>query len=66
MEAYLIEEFARKELADPAVKAEFEKKLADPSFAKSPEARLRFFNERHPSWDERCGLYPVYRVATVP
>jgi hypothetical protein len=63
MEAYVAEKVARERLAaDPAVKAEFEKKLAaDPAFAKSGEKRLEFFYRKHPSWDERFGLYPVYR-----
>ena len=43
----------------------FEKRLAeDPEFVASPEARLDFFYRRHPSWDERLNLYPVYRTAT--
>jgi hypothetical protein len=46
----------------PALKADFEAKLAsDPAFAASPAARLRFFYQRHPSWDERLNLYPVFR-----
>jgi len=68
MEAYVAEEVAEKMLADDAsVKAAFEKRLAeDPAFAKSPAARLDFFYQRHPSWDERLNLYPIYRVARVP
>ena len=47
--------------------AEFARRLAaDPAFAASPAARLEFFARRHPSWDERYGLYPVMRVATSP
>ena len=34
-------------------------------FAADPQARLDFFYRRHPSWDERRDLYPVYR-ADVP
>ncbi len=34
----------------------------DPEFARNPAARLDFFYRRHPSWDERYNLYPVYRV----
>ena len=42
--------------------AEFERRLReDAAFAGSPGARLEFFYRRHPSWDERYGLYPVYR-----
>jgi hypothetical protein len=42
---------------------EFERRLrTDSNFAKSPAARLDFFYRRHPSWDERLNLYPVYRT----
>jgi hypothetical protein len=63
MEAYVAEQVAEDMLKrDPAIKKEFEERLAnDPSFANSPSARLDFFYRKHPSWDERNGLYPVYR-----
>lgn len=63
MEPYVAEQVGREMMArDPAVKAEFESRLAaDPEFAKSPEKRLEFFYRKHPSWDSRYGLYPVYR-----
>jgi hypothetical protein len=68
MEAYVAEEVARKMLAeDPETAAAFRHRLAtDPAFAKDPAARLEFFYRRHPSWDERLNLYPVYRVAAQP
>jgi murein tripeptide amidase MpaA len=64
MEAYVAEDVAVQILKkDPAAKQEFERKLAeDPEFAKSPAARLDFFYQRSPSWDERLNLYPVYRT----
>ncbi len=62
MEDYVAEEEARKMLADPAIKAAFDERLKDPAFAKSPEQRLRFFYARHPAFDERWNLYPVYRA----
>jgi hypothetical protein len=64
MEAYVAEEVAQQMLSkDAALKAEFERKLKeDAEFAKNPEARLDFFYRRHPSWDERFNLYPIYRV----
>jgi hypothetical protein len=67
MENYVTEEVADGMLAkDPAIKAEFEKKLSsDPEFAKDPEKRLEFFYRKHPSWDERFGLYPVYQLDQV-
>jgi hypothetical protein len=51
---------------DPAVRAEFVRRLEDPKFAADPNARLDFFYQRHSSWDERYNLYPVYRVAGAP
>jgi hypothetical protein len=64
VEPYVAEQMAREMLArDPAVAAEFKKKLdQDPDFARDPAARLDFFYRRHASWDERFNLYPVYRV----
>ncbi|WP_437311349.1 M14 family zinc carboxypeptidase [Sorangium sp. So ce388] len=67
MEAYVAEEEARRMLAaDPALRAEFEARLRDPAFAKDSRARLDFFYRRHPSWDERVNLVPVFRVAASP
>jgi hypothetical protein len=64
MEPYIAEQVGREMLArDPQVAAEFNRRLAaDPEFAASPAARLEFFYRRHPSWDERLNLYPVYRT----
>jgi Zinc carboxypeptidase len=64
MEAYVNEDVAEQMLQkDPALREEFTKKLAsEPEFARDPEARLEFFYRRHPSWDERFALYPIYRV----
>lgn len=64
MEPYVAEEEARKMLAkSPALKKEFEARLAsDPAFAKDPKARLNFFYQRHPAYDVRLNLYPVYKV----
>jgi hypothetical protein len=68
MEDYVAEDVARKLLAgDPALKAEFEKKLNDdPAFAKDAAARLDFFYRRSPSWDEGYGQYPVLRTDVAP
>ena len=67
MEGYVAEEEARKMLAkDPALKAEFEKKLKDDAdFARNPGARLDFFYRRHPAWDAGTNRYPVLRTDTV-
>ncbi|HLS79914.1 MAG TPA: M14 family metallopeptidase [Steroidobacter sp.] len=64
MEAYVAEEVAVEMLEkDPQLARQFAQRLAeDGEFAKSPAARLEFFYRRHPSWDERLNLYPVYRV----
>jgi hypothetical protein len=63
MESYVAEQVARQLLTDPAIRAAFDKRLADdPTFAKDPQARLAFFHRLHPSWDERLGLIPVFRV----
>ncbi|TLX22070.1 M14 family metallopeptidase [Thermomonas fusca] len=68
MEAYVAEEQARLMLArDPALKAEFEKKLKDdPEFAGNPRARLDFFYRRHPAWDAGYNRYPVLRTDVAP
>ena len=66
LEDYLTEAFARDQLKDPAVKAAFDERLKDPLFAKDPGARLQFFARRHPTWDARMNLLPIYRVAVSP
>ena len=68
MEDYVAEQVARDMLAkDPEIAALFAQRLAeDPQFAKDPAARLEFFYRRHPSWDERRDLYPVYRISETP
>ena len=67
MEEYVAEEVAREMMSDPAVAAEFRRRLeADPDFAKSKSERLEFFHRRHSSWDERYNLYPVLRTDIEP
>ncbi|MGY0559344.1 M14 family metallopeptidase [Luteimonas sp. A277] len=68
MEAYVAEEIAQQMLAaDPALREAFEQQLRDdPAFADSPRARLDYFYRRHSAWDERLGLYPVYRADWAP
>jgi hypothetical protein len=68
MEAYVTEDVAAGMLEkDPALKTEFQRRLStDAAFAANPAARLDFFYQRHPSWDERLNLYPVYRVDSEP
>jgi hypothetical protein len=61
IEGYIMAPMAERMLAaDPKLKAEFEAKLAaDPKFAANPAARMRWFYERSPYYDERYLLYPV-------
>ena len=63
VEAYIMEPMAERMLgADPALKAEFERRLKeDAAFAASAEQRLAFFYRRTPFFDERHLLYPVAR-----
>ncbi|BDG03639.1 M14 family metallopeptidase [Anaeromyxobacter oryzae] len=67
VEPYVLEPFARELLAqDPAVRAEFEARLADPAFRDDPKARLEFFDRRHPVYDAAYRVYPVLRIDTAP
>ena len=63
-EDYVLEPLAREMLAhDPELKKEFEQKLAgDPAFAANGRARLGFFYERSPYWDQRLNVYPIGRI----
>jgi len=63
IEAYAIAPLADKMMAaDPALKAEFEAKVAaDATFAADPQARLAWFYERTPFYDDHYLLYPVGR-----
>jgi hypothetical protein len=63
IEGYAIAPLAEAMMAaDPALKTEFEAKLAaEPAFAADPDARLQWFYERTPFYDERYRLYPVAR-----
>jgi zinc carboxypeptidase len=67
IEDYVLEPFARELLAkDAAVKAAWEERLKDPTFAGDARARMRFFYERHPAGDARLNLYPVFRLDAPP
>jgi Zinc carboxypeptidase len=62
-ESYVIEKVATEMLAkDENLRKEFNEKLKDEKFAKSPSARLRFFYERSPYSKERLGYYPIGRI----
>ena len=63
-EPYILEALAREMLeADPKLRKEFQEKLAaDERFAASPAARLEFFYNKSPYWDQHMNLYPVGRI----
>jgi hypothetical protein len=63
-EAYVMEPIARKMMAeDPLLKVEFERMIReDEQFANNPFARLNFFYERSPYYDQQHNVYPVMRV----
>ncbi|GIU34196.1 M14 family metallopeptidase [Shewanella schlegeliana] len=62
IENYAVEPLAAKMLKDdPALQAEFDKALTDPEFAANPRARLRWFYERSPYFDNQYLKYPVLR-----
>jgi murein tripeptide amidase MpaA len=65
-EAYIVEKLAKEMLEkDPALKEEFDRRLLDPAFNRSPQARLRFFYERSPFFlRQKIGVYPVGRILT--
>jgi murein tripeptide amidase MpaA len=67
-EAYVLEKLAREMMAkDPSLKAEFERRvMSDARFAANPFARLEFFYERSPWYQQnRVGLYPVGRLLSM-
>ena len=62
VEPYVMAPMAEKMLAaDPVLGAEFAKKLEDEKFAADPQARLQFFYQKTPYFDDRHLLYPVAR-----
>lgn len=61
IEGYALAPLAERMLADPATRAAFDARLADPKFAADPEARLQWFYARTPYYDDRYLLYPVAR-----
>ncbi len=65
-EGYVLEKLAREMLAkDPKLQEEFDRNLLEPTFARSPQARLRFFYERTPYFaSQKIGVYPVGRITS--
>ncbi len=67
-ENYKLEILARQMLKrDPKLKAEFFHRLqTDSAFAANPRARLQFFYQRSPYWDQNYNQYPVGKMDTLP
>jgi hypothetical protein len=64
IEDYAVEPLAAKMLLDnPALQAEFDQALKDPDFAKNSQARLRWFYQRSPYYDNEYMKYPVLRAS---
>jgi hypothetical protein len=63
-EMYSMEPIAQEMIEqNPELKKEFEEKLkSDEEFRNDPRARLNFFYERSPYFDEKFKVYPVMRV----
>jgi Zinc carboxypeptidase len=61
MEDYVTEVVALEMLKDVKIKEEFEARLKDEEFEKSAPMRLGFFYQKHPSWDRKFNLYPIYK-----
>lgn len=63
-EGWTMEQWAAEMLKDPAIRAEYESRIAkDSELAKDARKRLRFFYEKSPWFDREVGLYPVFRYA---
>ncbi|HTK82851.1 MAG TPA: M14 family metallopeptidase [Bacteroidota bacterium] len=65
-EDYVMEKVSREMMQrDPKLRQDFDDKVAsDSGFAKSASARLNFFYEHSPYWDNQINLYPVARLMT--
>jgi len=66
-ENYILEKLATKLLAeDPKLQEEFDRRLLDPAFARSPRARLEFFYQSSPYYlTQKVGIYPVGRITSA-
>ena len=62
IENYAVEPLAAQMLkAEPELQIAFDKALQDSNFAADPKARLRWFYERSPYYDDQYQKYPVLR-----
>ncbi len=62
LEFWALEENARRLLADPAIRAEYEAALVDSGFAGDDERKLEFFFQKTPYVEPWQNRYPVLRV----
>ncbi|MCL1140530.1 M14 family metallopeptidase [Shewanella pneumatophori] len=63
IENYAVEPLAQQMLTqNPALQTEFNQALKDEAFAADPKARLRWFYERSPYYDNQYLTYPVVRA----
>ncbi|MFN7965725.1 MAG: hypothetical protein U0V87_08580 [Acidobacteriota bacterium] len=63
---FVLEAWARTQLENPTVAAEWQQALSDPALAKDGDARYAWWQHRHPSWDKEARLMPVMRLMTRP
>ncbi len=63
LEDYLAEDFARQQLADAGVRADFQAAFPDAGTGVDAAERLAFFARRHPSWDPELNVLPIWRTA---
>ncbi|WP_394148322.1 M14 family metallopeptidase [Shewanella atlantica] len=62
IENYAVEPLAAQMLREnPQLQVEFNEALKDQAFAADPKARLRWFYQRSPYFDEQYQVYPVLR-----
>ncbi len=63
-ESYVMDSIARTMMErDPKLAEEFNARVAsDSTFARNGWARINFFYQRSPWWDDSIGLYPVVRI----
>jgi hypothetical protein len=66
IDAWRLEDFARRQLAEPAVAAEWARALEDESFAGDARARYLWWFRRNPHWDATVGESPVLRALEAP
>jgi hypothetical protein len=63
-EGYVLERLAREMASkDPQLQKEFEQKIGtDVEFSRSARARLNWWYQHSPWWDQRVGAYPIGKV----